>query len=171
MRKETMRKLLLLDADVIIDLHALGLFGKISKAYDICLTRSVVEEARYYKKGRAKIDIDIKNVATIENVDFETLRKVQREAKEARLGIDPGESTSIAYLIQTEEKITFCSSDQAAIRLISYMELERKSISLEKALRNAGYHEKRLYARHFEKTFKAYVKEGKTLRIQLKKLV
>ena len=32
-----MRKLLLLDADVIIDLHSLGLFGKIRKTYDIFL--------------------------------------------------------------------------------------------------------------------------------------
>jgi hypothetical protein len=143
-----MRKLLLLDADVIIDLHTLGLYGKISKAYEICLTRNVFEEARYYKRDRAKIDIDIKDVIIIENVDLESLRKVQREAKEARLAIDPGESTSIAYLIQAEEEITFCSCDQAAIKLISYMELEQKSISLEKALRNAGYHEKRLYSRH-----------------------
>jgi len=51
------------------------------------------------------------------------------------------------------------------------MELERKSISLEKALRSAGYHGKRLYVRHLEKTFKAYVKEGKTLKIQFKRLV
>ncbi|MBI4619296.1 MAG: hypothetical protein HY739_03905 [Desulfobacterales bacterium] len=49
-----MRKLLLLDADVVIDLHTLGLFGKINKAYDVCLTRSVFEEVRYYKKGGAK---------------------------------------------------------------------------------------------------------------------
>jgi len=88
-----MRKLLLLDADVIIDLHALGLFGKINKAYAICLTRNVIEEARYYKKDGAKIDIDIKGVTIIENVDLESLRKVQEEAKEARLAIDPGEST------------------------------------------------------------------------------
>ena len=142
-----MRKLLLLDADVIIDLHALGLFGKINKAYDICLTRNVFEEARYYKKDGAKIDIDIKGATIIENVDLESLRKVQREAKEARLGIDPGESTSIAYLIQTDEQITFCSCDKAAIMLISHMELEQKSISLEKTLRNAGYHEKNLYPR------------------------
>ena len=105
------------------------------------------------------------------NVDLESLRKVQREAKEARLGIDPGESTSIAYLIQTEEEITFCSCDQAAIKLISYMGLEQKSISLEKAIKTTGYHEKKLYPRHFEKTFRAAVKEGKTLRIQFKKLV
>ena len=135
MWKETMRKLLLLDADVIIDLHTLGLFEKIKKAYDICLTRNVFEEARYYRKDGLEIDIDIKDVTIIiENIDLESLRKVHREAKEARLGIDPGESTSIAYLTQTEEEITFCTCDQAAIKLISYMELERKSISLEKAL-------------------------------------
>jgi len=166
-----MRKLLLLDADVIIDLHTLGLFGKISKAYNICLTRNVFEEAGYYKKDGAKIDIDIKDVTIIENVDLESLRKVQREAKEARLGIDPGESTSIAYLIQTEEEITFCSCDQAAIKLVSYMELEQKSISLQRAFRDIGYHKRNLYPRHLEKTFKAAVNEGKTLRIQFKKLV
>ena len=172
MWKETMRKLLLLDADVIIDLHTLGLFEKIKKAYDICLTRNVFEEARYYRKDGLEIDIDIKDVTIIiENIDLESLRKVHREAKEARLGIDPGESTSIAYLTQTEEEITFCTCDQAAIKLISYMELERKSISLEKALQKAGYHEKKLYPRHLEKIFKAYVKEGKALRIQFKKLV
>jgi len=171
LRKETMRKLLLLDADVIIDLHALDLFEKVSKAYNICLTRNIFEEARYYKKGGAKIDIDIKDITIIENVDLESLRKIQREAKKARLGVDPGESTSIAYLCQTEEEITFCTCDQAAIKLISYMELERRSISLEKALRSAGYHEKKLYPRHLEKIFKAAVKEGKALRIQFKKLI
>ncbi len=112
--------------------HALGLFEKIGKAYDVCLTRNVFEEARYYKKDGVRIDIDIKDVTIIENVDFESLRKVQREAREAMLAIDPGESTSIAYLAQTEEEITFCSCDQAAIKLISYMELEQKSISLER---------------------------------------
>jgi hypothetical protein len=166
-----MRKLLLLDADVVIDLHALGLFGKIRKAYDICLTRNVFEEARYYKKSVAKIGIDIKAVTIIDDVNLESLRKVKREAKEAKLGIDSGESTSIAYLCQTKEEITFCSCDQAAIKLISFMELEQKSISIEKALRSAGYHGKKLYQRHLEKTFKAAINEGKTLRIQFKKLV
>ena len=66
---------------------------------------------------------------------------------------------------------TFFTCDQAAIKLIAYMELEQKSISIEKILRTAGYHEKRLYPRHLEKIFKAAVKEGKILRIQFKKLV
>lgn len=169
--KETMRKLLLLDADVIIDLHTLGLFGKIRKAYDICLTQEVFKETKYYKKDRAKINIDLKDVTIIDDIDLEKLGQVQREAKEAMLGIDPGEFTSIAYLIQSEEDITFCTCDRAAIRLISFMELEQKSTSLEKALRSARYHGKKLYPRHLERTFKTAVKEGKTLRIQFKELL
>jgi hypothetical protein len=51
------------------------------------------------------------------------------------------------------------------------MELEQKSVSLERALRDIGYHKRNLYPRHLEKTFKAAVKEGKALRIQFKKLV
>jgi len=85
-----MRKLLLLDADITIDLHTLNMFGIIRKVYDICLTRTVFEEARYYKKDGAKIDIDLKDVTIINNIDLERLRKVQREAKEARLGNRPG---------------------------------------------------------------------------------
>lgn len=166
-----MRRSLLLDADVVIDLHTLGLLGKISRAYDFCLTQDVFVEAKYYKKDGINIDIDIKHGVIIQDVDLEILRQVRREAKEARLGIDPGESTSIAYLIQTDEEITFCSCDRAAIKLISYMELEQKAISLEKALRSAGYQGRKLYPRHFEKTFKAAVKEGKTLRVQFKNLV
>jgi hypothetical protein len=50
------------------------------------------------------------------------------------------------------------------------MELEKRAISLEKALKDAGYHSK-LYPRHLESTFKASIKDGKTLRIQLKKLI
>jgi len=162
--------LLLLDADAVIDLHTLGLFVKISKGYDVCLTRTVFEEARYYKKDGAKIEINIKDATIIEDIVLESLKKVQREAKEARLAIDPGEVTSIAYLMNTEELI-FCTCDQAAIKLVSYMELEQKSISLEKALRDIGYHKKTLYPRHLEKTFKAAVKEGKALRIQFKRLI
>ena len=51
------------------------------------------------------------------------------------------------------------------------MELEQKAVRLEKALRTAGYHEKKLYLMHLEKTFKVYIKEGKVLRIQLKRLI
>ena len=45
-----MKKLLLLDADVVIDLHSLGLFEKMTKSYDLFVTREVYEKAKFYKK-------------------------------------------------------------------------------------------------------------------------
>ncbi|MBW2560564.1 MAG: hypothetical protein JRE40_06870 [Deltaproteobacteria bacterium] len=166
-----MKKLLLLDADVIIDLHTLGLFEKITKTYEVSVTRTVVDEARYFKREGKKHTIDITDsVTVISDVDIDSLKKVQGEAKEARLGIDPGELESIAYLSNAEEEVTFCTCDKAAIKLISYMELETKSMSVEKAVKGAGHHKKNLYPRHFEKMFEKCIKDGKVLRVQFKKL-
>ena len=94
---------------------------------------------------------------------------MRKEAREARLAIDSGESTSIAYILQSERDINLCLCDKAAIKLMVYMNLEQNAISVEKILKNAGHHTK-LYPRHFESTYKACIKEGKALRIMLKKL-
>ena len=91
-RKKIMKKLLLLDADVIIDLHTLGLFEKIIKTHDVFVDRTVLGEAQYFKKEGKRERIAISNkVTVIDNVELDSLKKVQNEAKEARLGIDPGE--------------------------------------------------------------------------------
>jgi len=160
-----MKKLLLLDADVIIDLHTLGLFEKMTKAYNIEVTLPVLREAKFYKLGQKRISIDIRNqVNVIENIEIDSLQEIQEKAKRAMLVIDPGEATSIAYLIQSQRS-TFCSCDKAAIILISFMDLESRSISLEKALRDVGHHT-RLYPRHLESNFKECIREGKILKIQ-----
>jgi len=165
-----MKKLLLLDADVIFDLHTLGLFEKIVKSYDIHVTKAVLDQANYFKREEKRYKIDIRgNIKIIEDVDLENLKIVQQEAKEARLGIDPGELESIACLFSTDT-MTFCSCDKAAIKLIAFMQLEGRSMSLENALRQTGQ-QKPLYPRHLEKSFKECIKEGKALRIQFKKLV
>jgi predicted nucleic acid-binding protein len=165
-----MKKLLLLDADVVIDLHSLGLFEKISKSYSLFVTREVFEEAKFYKKRNQKIPIKIREKVTlIDDIKVECLAVVRKEAREARLAIDSGESTSIAYILQRESDIALCLCDKAAIKLMAYMNLEQNSISVEKALKNAGHHTK-LYPRHFESTYNASINEGKALRIMLKKL-
>jgi len=167
-----MKRLLLLDADVIIDLHTLGLFERIIKTYDVFVTRTVLGEAQYFKKEGRREGVNISDrVTVIDDVELDSLEKVQNEAKEARLGIDPGELESIAYLSTAEEEVMFCTCDKAAIKLISYMVLETKSISLEKAVRGAGHQTKNLYPRHFEKMFKECIEDGKARRIQFKKLI
>ena len=164
-----MKKLVLLDADVIIDLHTLDLFTKICSAYKVYVTRTVFNEATYYKQGGRVYPLDIKGKVTIiDDVSLESLETVQNEAREALLGIDPGEKECIACLHETEEDFIFCTCDQAAIKLVAYMALEHQAMSVEMALRNIGY-QKTLYPRHFEKTFKSCIKEGKSLRVLYKK--
>lgn len=167
-----MKKLLLLDADVIFDLHTLGLFEKIAKTYHLHVTRTVFGEAQYFKKDGIKHKIDIKaDVSVIDDVALDSLQSVQTEAREAQLGIDPGELESIAFLSTAVDEITFCTCDKSAIKLISYMGLETRSVSVEQTVRNAGHHKRNLYPRHFDKLFQDCIKEGKALRIQFKKLI
>ncbi|RLC26951.1 MAG: hypothetical protein DRH21_00625 [Deltaproteobacteria bacterium] len=166
-----MKKLLLLDADVIMDLHTLGLFEKFIKAYEMSVTRTVVGETKYFKKDGQRQEIYIRDTVTIiDNVDIDSLMHGRNEAKEARLGIDAGELESIAYMINAKKDVIFCSCDAAAIKLIAYMKLDNQSISVEKALLDTGYRKRNLYPRHYQKTYERHIKAGKVLRVQFKKL-
>jgi len=163
-----MKRLLLLDADVIIDLHTLDLFEKILKTYDVYVTRTVLGEAQYFRKAGYQEKIGIAGKVTIIDVAPEDLNLVRIEAKEARRGIDAGELEAIAYLNTAEEDLMFCTCDKAAITLVSYMGLEERSASVEKIVKSVGHHKKNLFPRHLDKMFKECVKEGKALRIQFK---
>ncbi len=167
-----MKKLVLLDADVIIDLHSLQLFDAITKSYDVYVARTVFREARFYPYKNQILPIDINGKVTIVDVvDEQLLKKVKIEAREAFLGIDPGETESIAYLSTSEKNILFCTCDHSAIQLVSFMNLDHATISVEKALDGIGRHGKNIYPRHREKVFKESIQKGKMLRVQYKKLV
>lgn len=160
-----MTKLLLLDADVLIDLHSLDLFDKVCRNYEVCITKSVLDEARYYRKDGIQYAIQLSSkIEIIEVINIDSLREIERQAKNVMLQIDPGEASSIAYLMETEKEIKFCTCDKAAITLISYMDLDAKSLSLESALKTVGI-KKELYPRHLDDTFKRCVQKGKEFRI------
>ncbi len=167
-----MKKLVLLDADVIIDLHTFDLFDAITKGYEVYVARTVLQEALYYPYRGRNQRIDIKDKATIVDANDEAaLVTVKREAREALLGIDPGETESVAYLSVTDKDILFCTCDSSAIRLVSYMGLEQRTISMERALKGIGKSTKSLRFKHGEKYFQENIQTGKVLRIQYKKLL
>jgi predicted nucleic acid-binding protein len=167
--KKLMKKLLLLDADVVIDLHSLDLFDILAKAYNVMVTQEVFREAKWYPKRGKKIAIDIEDkVSIITDISIDRVHEVYSEAREARLTIDDGEATSIAYIIQKKEDLRFCTCDKAAIILLSYMGLEKDAVSLETALRESSHH-KKLFPRHLKSEFQDCVKEGKVRLVQYKK--
>ena len=137
--KRTMKKLLLLDADVIMDLHTLALFEKFIKAYEVSVTQTVLGETKYFKKDGQRQEIYISDTVTIiDDVDIDSLMHVRNEAKEAQLGIDPGELESITYMRNAKEEVIFCTCGAAAIKLIAYMEFNNRSISVEKPCEMPG---------------------------------
>jgi len=166
-----MRRLLLLDANIIIDLHTLGLFDRICKSYDVYVTPEVFKEADRYPAGGKYHKIFIKTkVKIIQDVALESIDEVLNEAREAWLSVDEGETTSIAAIYQRDmEDMVFCTCDKAAIKLVSFMNFDEQSISLEKALKDAGYHKHNLYHQHSEKMFRECIQEGKALRVLHKK--
>jgi len=53
--------LLLLDADVVIDLHTLGVFDRIGRGFEIHITKTVLNEARYYKSSGRRVRINTRS--------------------------------------------------------------------------------------------------------------
>ena len=129
------------------------------------MVSTIYDIEEIYSKGRRKVQVYAKDLLC-----YWTVRELGKSININRY-IKLFTYLWTLYINQTEERMSFCSCDKAAIKLVSYMELEQKSISLERALSDIGYYKRNFYPRHLEKTFRAAVNEGKALRIQFKKLV
>ena len=148
--------------------YAMKLFPYLERVGVYAHAKDILKKTDNQLKTLSKAGLKIAYVGFESGYDL-LLEEVHKNAKKAMLAIDYGESTSIAFLLETDKDISFCSCDKAAIRLISYMGLEEKSISLENALVSAGHH-KTLLPRHWETVFRKCIKEGKILMVQLMKL-
>lgn len=54
-----MKRSLLLDADVVIDLYTLDLIGKMAGSYELKATSEVFCEARFFRRGEERIPINL----------------------------------------------------------------------------------------------------------------
>ena len=70
---KTMKKLLLLDADVIIDLHTLGLFERIIKNYEVHVTKTVLGEAAYFKSSGERTRVHIRNRVKVMHIPLKLI--------------------------------------------------------------------------------------------------
>ncbi|ACL04773.1 hypothetical protein Dalk_3083 [Desulfatibacillum aliphaticivorans] len=164
-------KLWILDADVIIDLLSLGVFDNLLKHCQLHLSTTVIEEVRFYKTGRAKIQINFRT-------DYVNTRKVIEESatvddlKEItellpmaiKRGIGPGELESLAVL-NKNRNLVFCSMDGLAIKSLPFLDLSQNGISVEKLLQKSGISTKILKEPHMEQYFQTKLKDGQELKI------
>lgn len=144
---QSKRKLIILDANVIIHSHELGIWPHLLNQFDVCIVGTVIdEEAKYFQSQTGiKIDIDLKKSETegkIKRLDPELAHteKIYKEYKEIFIkGLDAGERDAITILNSGSfDEHLFCSGDKSAIKAAAVINKTYNVVSLEKLLKESG---------------------------------
>jgi len=137
-------KLVILDANVIIDMHRNKIWDRVVSLYAVHIPSIVASDEAVYFISRGdnqKHDINLGNDITSKRV-----RILEATADDIKLlkdkvtddyfnSIDPGELEAIALLCSgAYENFKFCTGDKAAIKALTVFDLTHQGISLEKLL-------------------------------------
>lgn len=140
-------RFLLLDANVVIELFARGLWDKVIKRLEICLAATILGEAQYYENDNGERQyFDLQEYANQGKVT--TLSMFPSEVTSFKglftrpylEKLDAGEAESLAYIVKHKEQdIQLCSADKIVYRVLGALDLGDKAISLEEILHAIGY--------------------------------
>lgn len=141
-----MRRLLLLDADVVIGLHELGLWNAALNCCQIYLAGTVIQEIKHYwNPAGEKVLIDlIPQITSGKIVELDGSPETQAEIlgrlrKPSLDGLHAGELESIAIIYAGEmEDLQFCIKERAAMKAVAFLDLKERAISVEQALRDGN---------------------------------
>jgi len=159
MRMKKLR-LLLLDANVVIELFELGLWDTVIEKCEIILSRTVAEnEVKFFCKNGLQEDIDLSSYAkqgsiTIVDVTTSDVIKFRNKFDPTYLDrLDDGETESLVYLLGAGENCLFSSGDSIVYRVLGRLNRGEQGISLEEILQKVGYGKSlpRQYTRRFRK--------------------
>jgi len=143
--------LLLLDANIVIYLFKLGLWEKVVDLCEVHISEIVKSECRFYEDVTGKrCTIDL--TPMIANGDVKVFKLMPSEITSFldRFSIgyieklDPGETETLAFLLNSEEKYTICASDQIVFRVLGALNRSEQGISLEEVLKSIGLNRKLL---------------------------
>jgi len=167
--------IVLLDADVIIDLHRFGIWEQIAKRNQVKISSIVLRQEAYFYEdehgGQHKIDllknagIKFQEVSIEATIMREFIKQFDRNIQEE---LHAGELEALC-IIQNDKSLHFCTSDKVAIKAIALIGSGSQGISFEELLKTSGI-TKRLKYKHTNEYFKKYLEEGSIIRIQSGKI-
>ncbi len=138
-------RLLLLDANVVIQVFKLGRWNELVDRCDIWLAATVVQEAKFYTDDNRDLHpIDLTSDVVGGRVSqFEVLPS---EMSAFRNSFDPsyleklddGETESLAFLVNSTEQYLICSADKIVYRVLGNLKRSEQGISLEEILQQIG---------------------------------
>lgn len=139
-------RLLLFDANIVIELHKIVLWEKVIGLCDVTLTKTVAEdesefweddfEEKHYFNLQEEIDSGKINCITVSNKHLEALFEKFSPVYLDRL--DPGEAESLAVLISSDDDWLISSSDGIVFRVLGNLGLPDQGISLAEVLQKIG---------------------------------
>ncbi len=160
-------KIIIPDAQVIIDLHRLSLWKHVIRTFDIGITPIIVQESRFYKDSQEKKipillkdDIEAKSIRVIETSMGQIAHLYTFFHPNIQSPLDPGELEAIAFLkSQKVDDHLFVSGDALAIKYIGALGLRHRSISLQKLFELRGIKAK-LEHKYYDSRFQTMLDEG-----------
>jgi len=170
----TKQRLVLLDSDVVITLHQVGVWSQLFSIYEIWMTETMVkQEVFFYRDSNGnRIDIDLmsevkKGRIVMQSVTAsETLEVLKLFNSRMRPALHAGEIEALAviHLKQEIDNLCFCTGDVKAMEALVLLGLRHRGVSLEELLSKAGY--TKSIPKHFSETrFKELVKRASANRI------
>ena len=175
----TKPRLVLLDANIIIEAHALGIWQGLIKKVDISVPSTIArKEAKFFfskKENRIVIDLssDVKQglITELSASAEEIKRMLSKFTQDFVDSIDAGEAEAIALLLSNRAKDhVFCTGDRMTIQALSMLDMKDRGISMERLLRSIGITGK--LKRHYtEEFFKDALEKGSMSMIQGQGLV
>lgn len=153
-------RLLLLDANIVIYLHELELWGAFTEKCSVTLTRTVVEESQFWEDSQGtrhfidlQPDIDGKRIQC-EDVTLSTINDFKNKYGPVYLDrLDDGEVESLAFLTSNNDKWIISSADEIVFKVLGREGRSEQGISLEEILQKIGLSQSALRP-HFTKQFR-----------------
>lgn len=152
-------KLVILDANVIIELFKKGLFVSVIGRYHLHIPETIKAECIYYfddEGNKHAIDLDqylTNTKMTIVSADASQYVKLTCTLKEDFYrSIDDGEKEALALIHSSEDdEMMFCSGDLPAIKALGVIGRSSQAISLEALLVGIGIRNTNLKANYTQK--------------------
>lgn len=169
----TKHRCVLLDANIVIEAHALEIWTDLKEKYDLVIPSIVViDEVRYFRSSkRVSKPIRLGEEVTTGEI-FQLTATVEEYAEINRVfaswfiqALDPGETEALALLrANRAPDACFCTSDGPAIKALAMLGLSDLGISMEILMKKIGL-TKNLRRQFSEEFFRVNIRLGQTNRI------
>lgn len=157
-------KLCLLDANIVIHLHELGLWEMMVSRFEVFLASTVCEEALYWVDAQEEAHPIQLMAGTYVRVSARASELLTLKRQFPMLQIDAGELESLAWLLSgaADDNCQVCSSDAVVFKVLGALGEGSRGISLEELLQSAG--DRRRLRIQYTKNFRErYAAQGMTL--------